>query len=105
LQASEAKAAVQAQFPPADLKKFAAIASDTLVLVGKADQPTASARVTDLETAWDDAEPTLSTADCQAWTFVDEQVDSVLSAVRASDPEPAAETKSIEALLATLTGP
>jgi uncharacterized membrane-anchored protein len=101
---SEAKAAVQAHFPSTDRTNFSSIASDALVLVQKNDKSGASARITDLETAWDDAEPTLNAADCAAWTFVDGQVDSVLTAVRASSPDVAVEKHEIEALLATLAG-
>ena len=40
--------------------------------------------------------------DCQAWTYVDRQIDPVLSALRASDPDQAQEQQALNALLSTL---
>ena len=100
----EARVAVQAHFPADQVANFRTIALDTLALVQQGDQPGAKARVTDLETAWDDAQDALNAADCQAWTFVDQQIDPVLSAVRAGSPDPAREEQAIDELLATLSG-
>ncbi len=68
------------------------------------DQAGAKTRVTDLETAWDDAQEALDAADCQAWTFVAQQIDPVLSAVRAGNPDAAKEEQAINQLLATIQG-
>ncbi|AZZ51951.1 hypothetical protein [Rathayibacter festucae] len=102
--AADAQASVQADFPPADVQNFQTITADTLTLVTSGDQAGARARATDLETAWDDAEPALSGANCQTWTYVDQQIDPVLSSVRSGSPDPAAEKTSIQDLLITLTG-
>ena len=56
----------------------------------------------DLETAWDDAQPTLKPLDETAWAVLDGQIDAVLTAVRAATPDTAAETDALKALLATL---
>lgn len=66
------------------------------------DQSGAASRITDLETAWDDDQGTLQPMDCQTWTYVDQQIDPVLSAVRASNPDQSTEEQSLQALLATL---
>ena len=66
------------------------------------DQAGAQRRITDLETAWDDDQATLQPKDCQAWTFVDQQIDPVLTAVRASSPDPATEDQALHTLLVTL---
>jgi uncharacterized membrane-anchored protein len=100
----EARAAVQAHFPADQVASFRAITLDTLTLVQQGDQQGAAARVTDLETAWDDGQETLNAADCQAWSFVDQQIDPVLSAVRAESPDPTLEAQVIDELLATLPG-
>ena len=100
----EARAAVQAHFPADQVASLRTIVADTLTLVQQGDQPGAAARVTDLETAWDDAQDALNAADCQAWTFVDQQIDPVLRAVRAGTPDPTKEQQVIDALLATLQG-
>ena len=90
---------------PADqVASFRTITLDTLTLVQQGDQPGAAARVTDLETAWDDGQEALNAADCQAWTFVDQQIDPVLRSIRAGNPDPSKEEQAINALLATLQG-
>lgn len=95
LSPADARASVQADFPAADVQNFKAITSDTLAFITANDQTAAKARVTDLETAWDDAQPALSAANCRTWTYVDQQIDPVLTAVRAGSPDLAAETTSI----------
>jgi hypothetical protein len=91
-------------FPAADLAPFAKIATDTLDLVTAGDQTGATARVNDLETAWDDAVPTLQPLDDTAWTFLDSQIDHVLTSVRASAPDPAVEKEALTALITSLAG-
>jgi hypothetical protein len=98
----EARAAAQANFPAPDTAEFRTITSDTLALVKKGDQTAASARATDLETAWDDNQSALESADCAAWNFIDQQIDHVLSAVRSRTPNPATEQKVLTDLLTTL---
>lgn len=99
-----ARAAVQAHFPADQVADFRTITQDTLSLVQQGDQAGAKTRITDLETAWDDAQDSLNAADCQAWTFVDQQIDPVLSSVRAANPDPTAEEQAMDQLLATLQG-
>jgi uncharacterized membrane-anchored protein len=99
---SQAAQQVAAKFPAASVDNFRTITKDTLQLVDSGDQAGAAKRVTDLETAWDNAQDTLQPNDCQAWTYVDQQIDPVLSAVRASNPEKSNEEQAIQALLTTL---
>jgi uncharacterized membrane-anchored protein len=101
---AEAQAAAQAHFPASNIDGFRTIASDTLALVKKGDQAAAAARATDLETAWDDDQDALNAADCPAWTYIDQQIDPVLSAVRSHTPNPATEQKVLNDLLTTLRG-
>lgn len=91
-----------AHFPPAEIAKFRAIVQATLVKVQAGDQSGAKARITDLEHVWDDDESTLRPMDGNAWKVIDGQIDSALKAVRARHPDPAAETESLNALLAAL---
>ena len=90
------------------ISMLSAVATHTrhigLAATQQGDQPGASARVTDLETAWDDAQDALNAADCQAWTFVDQQIDPVLRSVRAGNPDATKEQQVINDLVATLTG-
>ena len=91
-----------AHFPAAEIAKFRTITQDTLAKVRSGDQTDAKARITDLETAWDDDQSTLQPMDPPAWHTVDAQIDSALKAVRASRPDPAAETQTLTALLTAL---
>ena len=57
-----------AHFPPAEIAKFRTIAQDTLAKVQAGDHTEATARIKDLETAWDDDQATLRPLDETAWT-------------------------------------
>jgi uncharacterized membrane-anchored protein len=91
-----------ANFPPAEITKFRTVAQDTLAQVRAGNQSGATARIKDLETAWDDDQATLQPQDETAWTVLDGQIGSVLTAVRASNPDPATETQTLTALLTSL---
>jgi uncharacterized membrane-anchored protein len=85
-----------------DLSSFRTITQDTLGLLQRGDQAGATARVTDLETAWDQAQGRLQARDDAAWTRVDGKIDKVLKSLRASTPDPATETTALQDLLAAL---
>ncbi|WP_231587750.1 hypothetical protein [Microbacterium oxydans] len=91
-----------AGFPAASVSEFRTIAADTLSKVKAGDQQAATARVTDLETAWDDAQPTLQPLDDIGWTYIDGQIDDVLTALRAPTPDSASEASVLTTLLTTL---
>ena len=92
-----------AKFPPAEVTKFRTIAAGhARARCRPATRAGATARIKDLETAWDDDQPTLQPLDDTAWTVLDGQIDSVLTAVRASKPDPATETQTLTALLTSL---
>jgi uncharacterized membrane-anchored protein len=99
---AEATQRVASMFPVDSVQNYRAIAQDTLQLVDAGDHAGAAQRVTDLETAWDDDQASLQPTDCQSWNFVDQQIDPVLSAVRASSPDPSDEDRALRALLVTL---
>ena len=91
-----------AHFPPAEVAKFRTIAADSLTQVQAGDQTAATARIKDLETAWDNDQPTLQPMDDASWTVLDGQIDKVLKALRASNPDPATETQTLTTLLTSL---
>lgn len=91
-----------ANFPAADVTQLRTITQDTLTLINAGNQPAAKTRITDLETAWDDAQPALEPRDGTAWTFLDSEIDDALSAVRAKQPTLADEQQALNALLASL---
>ena len=91
-------------FPAADITQLRTITEDTLTLVTSGDQAGAAARITDLETAWDDAQSRLEPLDETAWTFLDSEIDGALSAVRAGTPDSSGEQAALGALITSLNG-
>ncbi|MFJ3913653.1 COG4705 family protein [Streptomyces vinaceus] len=89
-------------FPPPEIAKFRAITADTLAKVNSGDQRAATARVTDLETAWDDDQSTLEPRSEKAWSFLDGEIDQVLTALRAPHPDKATEVSALNTLLTSL---
>lgn len=81
-----------------DMSAFEAIVNDVSVKAEAGDLPGAAARITDLETAWDDAQPTLRPKDAQAWGAVDGAIDAALNALRSETPE----AEPVKAALANL---
>ena len=91
-----------AKFPAADVTEFRTIVSDTQTKVQAGDQAGAVARITDLETAWDDAQASLQPLDPTGWGFIDGKIDHALKAVRASAPDPAKEKQTLTELSTAL---
>jgi uncharacterized membrane-anchored protein len=90
-----------AKFPATEVIKFRTITRDTLTKVQAGDQAGAKARITDLETAWDDGQKALEPLDETGWTVLDGQIDDALTAVRAGQPDPATEQQALTMLLAS----
>ena len=94
--------AATAKFPPADIAGFRTIVTDTLTKVQAGDQAGAVTRITDLESAWDDAQDRLQPMDPTGWGYLDGKIDHALKAVRAPTPDPAVEKQTLTELLTAL---
>jgi uncharacterized membrane-anchored protein len=91
-----------AHFPPGKVAKYRVIVEDTLAKLRAGDQTGATARIKDLETAWDDDQATLQPMDKSAWKALDGHIDAALKALRASRSDPATETQALNTLLDAL---
>ena len=91
-----------AKFPPADVTAFRTIVTDTLAKVQAGDQAGAVARITDLETAWDNAQDRLQPMDPAGWESLDRKIDKALKAVRTPSPDPATEKQTLSDLSTAL---
>jgi uncharacterized membrane-anchored protein len=85
-----------------NLSAFATIVTDLKAKVAKNDLAGAKTRVKDLEVAWDDAEAGLKPRDSGKWHQLDDQIDAVLTALRASHPTQADGASTVATLMTTL---
>lgn len=88
-----------------DLSSFKAIVADVQALIDKGDIAGAKARITDYETAWDQAETAIRPLDQTQWGNIDQANDAAFSAIRKGTPDPAAVKAAIATLGATLDDP
>lgn len=88
-----------------DLTAMQMVIKDTLAIAEKGDLVAAEKRVTDFETLWDAAEPTLRPMNKDAWGNVDHGSDGALKALRSKTPDAAKVKEKLTALLASLIDP
>ena len=88
-----------------DLSALEVILAETQTLANSDDLTAAEARITDFETAWDDAETTMRPRAPDAWGNVDAAADNALSPLRNGRPDPAAVTEALAALSSVLVDP
>ncbi|WCK79836.1 hypothetical protein [Agrobacterium fabrum] len=88
-----------------DLSSFKAVIADVQVLASKGDLAAAAKRVTDYETAWDQAETALRPLNQSDWGNIDAASDATLKALRQSSPSADKVNKALAALMAALNNP
>jgi hypothetical protein len=91
-----------AQSKLGDLSAFRRIVVDTAKLVDKGDLAGARTRIKDLETSWDDAEPSLKPRAASEWHKVDKSIDQALSALREKAPNASSCRQTLSDLLAVV---
>ncbi|CAN7641425.1 histidine kinase [Caballeronia sp. LjRoot31] len=85
-----------------DLPGFRRIVADTAIMVNKGDLAGARTRIKDLETSWDDAEPSLKPRGAADRHKVDKSIDQALSALREKAPNAASCKQALSDLLAVI---
>ena len=97
--------AIAAETGLGDLSNFKTIVADVQALVDKGDIPAAAKRITDYETAWDQAETAIRPLNQAQWGNIDSANDAAFSAIRKSKPDAAAVKEALASLMATLNDP
>lgn len=88
-----------------DMSAFKAIIGDVQALTDKGDMGAAAKRVTDFETAWDQAETAIRPMSPLQWGNIDQAADGALKAVRVSPPAPDKAKAALATLMAELNDP
>jgi uncharacterized membrane-anchored protein len=85
-----------------NLSAYATITTDMQAKVARNDLGGAKKRATDLEVSWDDAEAGLKPRDSGKWHQLDDEIDAVLTSVRAGNPNQSDCAAALKALKTTL---
>ena len=88
-----------------DMSSFKTIIADVQAIAKSGDFTAAERRITDFETAWDDAEDKLRPLNKAAWGNVDDAADAALHALRATAPDAAGVGHTLTGLMAALDSP
>lgn len=88
-----------------NMAPFETIIGDVQTLHAKGDLAAAQTRITDFETAWDQAQNSLRPINKGYWGNIDDAADAALGAMRAGTPDAASVTKTLADLMATLADP
>lgn len=95
----------QADAALGDLSPMKAIVADVQKIATTGDFAAASTRITDFETAWDDAEAGMRPLNPDAWGKIDDAADAALKSLRRGTPTADVVTPALAGLLAALDNP
>jgi hypothetical protein len=85
-----------------DLSRFRSIAVDTSKRVDANNLASARERIKDLETSWDEAEPSLKPRSAADWHKLDKAIDNTLEALRDKSPDQSRCKKALKELIALM---
>jgi hypothetical protein len=88
-----------------DLSAMQAIVADVAAIAKTGDLTAAETRISEFETAWDDAQPVMQPKNPEAWGRVDGAADAAFRALRSATPDHAAVEAALVTLAATLADP
>ncbi len=88
-----------------DLSSMIAIVTDVQKIAESGDFAAAATRITDFESAWDDAATALRALNSDAWDKIDLASDNALDAVRAAKPTADTVMPALTVLLDALNNP
>jgi hypothetical protein len=97
--------AAQADASLGDLSPMKAIIADVQKIVATGDMAAAAARITDFETAWDDAEAGMRPLNPDAWSKIDDAADKALKSLRKGTPTAEVVNPALTNLMAALDNP
>ena len=105
--AAEGKAASEATAPAKvytanETARFKALTKETLEALASGNNAGAVAKLTDLETVWDEKEKVLKPKDEATWTSIDKTLDKAISALRSSKTNLPKGKVALESLLSKL---
>lgn len=88
-----------------NLSSFKTILADVQALAAKGDLTAAEKRITDYETAWDQAETAIRPLNQTYWSNIDAASDAALKALRQSSPSADKVNRTLASLIAALNNP
>jgi hypothetical protein len=88
-----------------DMSEFQRIVAETQDIAAGGQLAAAEQRLTDFETAWDEAEPELRQVNVSAWGSIDDAADAALHALRVGTPDAGQVTSTLADLMAALRNP
>jgi hypothetical protein len=88
-----------------DLTSLKTIISDVQAIAASGDLAAAETRITDFETAWDDAASAMRPMNTGAWTNIDQAADAAIGALRSGKPNAGEVSSTLVALMSELNDP